>query len=75
MCITFFKNGNFKTLFTWHDRITGEYWPLWVRQLGSVIQLSPLLCVPVVAMIQSYRYINNGPDDILEVRLFLFSIA
>ncbi|KRT81976.1 hypothetical protein AMK59_6103 [Oryctes borbonicus] len=31
-----------------------------------MIQLLPVLCVPLVAVIQSYRYLNNGPTDILE---------
>lgn len=31
------------------------------------MQLLPVLCVPFVAVIQSYRYLNNGPSDILDV--------
>ncbi|KAF5301494.1 hypothetical protein FQR65_LT08797 [Abscondita terminalis] len=65
-CIAFFKNGNFRELFVWHHAPSVEYWPLWARQIGSMIQLLPVLCVPIVAVIQSYRYLNNGPSDILE---------
>ncbi|XP_065170048.1 sodium-dependent transporter bedraggled isoform X2 [Atheta coriaria] len=65
-CITFFKNGNFRELFIWHHGPSLEYWPLWARQVGSLIQLLPVLGVPFIAVIQSYRYLNNGPNDILE---------
>lgn len=67
MCIAFFKNGNFREIFVWHHAPSVEYWPLWARQIGSIIQLIPILCVPIVGLIQSYRYLNNGPSDILEV--------
>jgi len=39
---------------------------MWARQIGSMLQLLPVLCVPLVAVIQSYRYLNNGPPDILD---------
>ncbi|XP_017784559.1 PREDICTED: uncharacterized protein LOC108568137 isoform X2 [Nicrophorus vespilloides] len=65
-CITFFKNGNFRELFVWHHGLVLEYWPLWARQIGSLLQLLPILAVPFIAVIQSYRYLNNGPNDILE---------
>ncbi|KAK9874553.1 hypothetical protein WA026_005390 [Henosepilachna vigintioctopunctata] len=67
LCISTFKNGHFKEMFIWHHAPVAEYWPLIVRQIGSMLQLLPVLCVPVVAVIQSYRYLNNGPSDILEV--------
>ncbi|KAL1492258.1 hypothetical protein ABEB36_012734 [Hypothenemus hampei] len=66
LCITTFKNGNFRDMFIWHHALFSDYWPLWVRQLGSIMQLFPILCIPFVAVIQSYRYLNNGPSDILE---------
>ncbi|KAF5295940.1 hypothetical protein FQA39_LY12712 [Lamprigera yunnana] len=65
-CVSFFKNGNFKELFVWHHAPSVEYWPLWARQIGSMMQLLPVLCIPIVAVIQSYRYLNNGPPDILD---------
>lgn len=67
MCIATFKNGNFKDIFIWHHAPVAEYWPMWTRQLGSMIQLIPILLIPLVAVIQSYRYLNNGPSDILDV--------
>ncbi|XP_031333439.1 sodium- and chloride-dependent GABA transporter ine isoform X1 [Photinus pyralis] len=65
-CVTFFKNGNFREMFVWHHAPSSDYWPLWARQVGSMLQLLPVLCVPIVAVIQSYRYLNNGPADILD---------
>ncbi|XP_050515599.1 sodium-dependent transporter bedraggled isoform X2 [Diabrotica virgifera virgifera] len=66
LCISTFKNGNFRDMFIWHHAPLAEYWPLWARQVGSMIQLIPILCIPLVAVIQSYRYLNNGSNDILE---------
>ncbi|XP_066156505.1 sodium-dependent transporter bedraggled isoform X2 [Euwallacea fornicatus] len=66
LCITTFKNGNFRDMFVWHHAPFLDYWPLWARQVGSMMQLLPVLCIPFVAVIQSYRYLNNGPSDILE---------
>ncbi|CAH0553029.1 unnamed protein product [Brassicogethes aeneus] len=66
LCISTFKNGGFREIFIWHHAPSAEYWPLWARQVGSMIQLLPIFCIPLVAVIQSYRYLNNGPNDILE---------
>nr|XP_022903756.1 sodium- and chloride-dependent glycine transporter 2 [Onthophagus taurus]XP_022903757.1 sodium- and chloride-dependent glycine transporter 2 [Onthophagus taurus] len=71
-CVAFFKNGNFRELFIWHHAPTDEYWPLWARQIGSIIQLLPVLCIPIIAVIQSYRYLNNGPPDILDRIQYLY---
>ncbi|CAG9825106.1 unnamed protein product [Phaedon cochleariae] len=66
LCIVTFKNGSFRDMFIWHHAPVAEYWPLWARQVGSILQLFPILCIPLVAVIQSYRYLNNGPSDILD---------
>ncbi|XP_056631200.1 sodium-dependent transporter bedraggled isoform X2 [Diorhabda sublineata] len=66
LCIATFKNGSFRDMFIWHHGPVAGYWPLWARQVGSMIQLVPILCIPLVAVIQSYRYLNNGPSDILD---------
>ncbi|KAG5900530.1 hypothetical protein JTB14_022837 [Gonioctena quinquepunctata] len=66
LCIATFKNGSFRDVFIWHHAPHVTYWPLWARQLSSVMQLFPILCIPLVAVIQSYRYLNNGPSDILD---------
>ncbi|KAJ8982729.1 hypothetical protein NQ317_019520 [Molorchus minor] len=66
LCISTFKSGSFRDIFIWHHAPVAEYWPLWSRQMGSMIQLLPILCIPLAAVIQSYRYLNNGPSDILD---------
>ncbi|CAH1975280.1 unnamed protein product [Acanthoscelides obtectus] len=66
LCVSTFRNGSFRDMFIWHRAPTVEYWSLWTRQVGCLMQLLPILCIPIVAVIQSYRYLNNGPDDILE---------
>ncbi|XP_060523939.1 sodium-dependent transporter bedraggled isoform X2 [Cylas formicarius] len=66
LCISTFRNGYFRDMFVWHHAPVAEYWPLWSRQMGSMMQLLPVLCVPLVAVVQSYRYLNSGPSDILD---------
>lgn len=62
-------------MFVWHHAPVAEYWPLWSRQIGSLLQLLPIFCIPLVALVQSYRYLNNGPNDILDVsKIFLLNI-
>ncbi|XP_044738253.1 sodium-dependent transporter bedraggled isoform X2 [Chrysoperla carnea] len=65
-CISTFRNGNFRELYTWHHAPAYDYWALWARQLGSLLQLLPILTVPIAAFVQSYRYLNKGPPDILD---------
>lgn len=66
LCLSTFKNGNYREMFVWHHAPVVEYWPLWARQIGSLLQLLPIILIPLVAVIQSYRYLNNGPEDILD---------
>lgn len=42
-------------------------WPLWTKQLGGFLQLSLLILVPCVSLIQTYIYLTKGPPDILDV--------
>ncbi|KAH8401758.1 hypothetical protein KR009_007765 [Drosophila setifemur] len=43
-----------------------SYFSYWSRKMGSLIQIGVLLVIPVTAIIQIYRYLTNGPPDILE---------
>lgn len=45
-------------------------WSLWVKQVGGFLQVSLLILLPVVALIQIYVYLSRGPRDILEVFIF-----
>lgn len=49
-----------------------DYWPSWSRQLGSLIQLIPLLIIPFIGIVQSCRYLSHGPADVFEVSLPYF---
>lgn len=65
LSITIFKNAGFRELYSYR-RTTRDYWAIWARQLGAAIQLIPILTIPAVAIIQTCRYLNNGPPDILD---------
>ncbi|KOC68079.1 Sodium-dependent proline transporter [Habropoda laboriosa] len=65
LSITVFKNADFRELYSYR-RTTREYWPIWARQLGAAVQLIPILTIPAVAIIQTCRYLNNGPPDIFD---------
>lgn len=59
-----YKASNARDLFYWRGI---KYWSLWIRQIGGFMQVFFLLLVPVIAMIQIYRYLSRGPPDILDV--------
>ncbi|XP_036139832.1 uncharacterized protein LOC105836629 isoform X2 [Monomorium pharaonis] len=65
LSITIFKSSDFRELYS-HRRASKDYWAVWARQLGTAIQLTPILIIPAVAVIQTCRYLNKGPPDILD---------
>ncbi|XP_073990606.1 sodium-dependent transporter bedraggled isoform X2 [Rhodnius prolixus] len=64
--ISVFKSGNYRDLFRWSAPMIYDYWPSWSRQLGSLIQLIPLLIIPFIGIVQSCRYLSHGPADVFE---------
>ncbi|GLG97785.1 Sodium-dependent nutrient amino acid transporter 1 [Gryllus bimaculatus] len=65
ICITVFKQGKFRELYNWTN--TGnEYWPLWCREIGCLIQVLPIIAVPLVCIVQTCRYLSDGPPDIFD---------
>ncbi|XP_046602174.1 sodium-dependent transporter bedraggled [Neodiprion lecontei] len=68
LSIMIFKSSGFRDLYTYR-RTSKDYWAVWTRQLGAAIQLIPILMIPIVAIIQTCRYLNNGPPDIFDVRV------
>ena len=61
-----FKSGDFRELYQNHK--IGKYsWKTWEKQLGILIQMVPILIIPGVAIVQTYRYLSKGPADIFEV--------
>ena len=67
VCITVFKKGGSRELYSWHINLGYDYWPLWAREVGALLQLLPMLTIPVVAVIQTCRYLSAGPPDIFDV--------
>ncbi|XP_070170199.1 uncharacterized protein [Polyergus mexicanus] len=65
LSITIFKSSGFRELYSYR-RTSRDYWAVWARQLGTAIQLIPILMIPAVAIIQTCRYLNSGPSDIFD---------
>uniref|UniRef100_A0A182IZI1 Transporter n=1 Tax=Anopheles atroparvus TaxID=41427 RepID=A0A182IZI1_ANOAO len=77
LCIIQYRLSNSAALFNWPSATSGaaggtgaglasSYWPLWARQVGGFVQVSFLLLVPIVMVVQIYRYLCSGPPDILD---------
>ncbi|XP_058462566.1 sodium-dependent transporter bedraggled isoform X2 [Malaya genurostris] len=63
LCILEYRVSNANAFFNWKH---GGYWPLWARQIGGFLQVAFLLLVPIVTIVQIYRYLSRGPPDILD---------
>ena len=66
MSVVTFKTGLVSEMFDWQEG-GYIYLPSWVREIGSMLQLMPLLIVPFVGVIQTCRYFLHGPDDLFDV--------
>ena len=44
-----------------------SYWPIWARQVGCMLQILPIILVPLGCIVQTWRYLSSGPPDILDV--------
>jgi solute carrier family 6 (neurotransmitter transporter) len=64
LSIASFKSGGGRELYDWAPGRGYRFWPSWSREVGSLVQLLPLLAVPFVAIIQSCRYLSQGPPDL-----------
>ncbi|KAG6447438.1 hypothetical protein O3G_MSEX004966 [Manduca sexta] len=64
ICVMDFRVGQQRQLYTWRKPV--GYWPIWCRQVAVLMQQTALLILPIVAFIQTWRYMNKGPPDILE---------
>lgn len=63
--IVSFKTGHFDEMFDWTSPSSNyHYLPSWVRELGAMLQILPLIMVPFVAIVQSCRYYLYGPQDL-----------
>ena len=69
MGVVTFKTGMVSEMFNWSMDVGYVYLPSWVREIGSMLQIMPLLIIPFVGIIQSCRYFLHGPDNLLEVNI------
>lgn len=67
LCVLEYKMSLSRDFYHWHSTLALYYWPMWARKSASFIQLSILLIVPLTVVIQIYRYLSRGPQDILDV--------
>ena len=72
LSISSFKTGNLCDMFNWNVSEGYAYWPLWTRQTGTMLQLVPLLLIPLAGIIQCVRYLCSGPSDLFEVIHILY---
>ena len=61
-----FRWCRFSEMFDWSTHSGYLYLPSWVREIGAMMQLLPLLLVPFVGVIQSCRYFLNGQGPLHE---------
>lgn len=70
LAIMDYKTSLSNQFYHWRGK---SYFPYWARKLAAFLQIGFLLLVPIVSIIQIYRYLSHGPADILEV-VAIFSI-
>uniref|UniRef100_A0A0K2TZK3 Uncharacterized protein n=1 Tax=Lepeophtheirus salmonis TaxID=72036 RepID=A0A0K2TZK3_LEPSM len=61
-----FRTGRLLEMFDWTIGTGYLYLPSWVREIGAMMQIIPLLLIPFVGVIQSCRYFLHGPENLLE---------
>ncbi|XP_037082429.1 sodium- and chloride-dependent neutral and basic amino acid transporter B(0+)-like, partial [Pollicipes pollicipes] len=66
LSVVSFRTGGFDAIFTWEESSGYGFWGLWVRQLGSMLMMFPILLVPVVGLIQAIRFIRKGEGDLYD---------
>ena len=76
LSIVSFRFGRFAEMFDWTTNNGYQYLPSWVREIGAMMQVLPILMVPFVAVIQSCRYFlnSNGQERMHEVIISQFLV-
>ena len=59
-----YKSSLSSQLYYWRGK---SYFSYWSRKVGALTQIAFLLLIPLVAIVQIYRYLTSGPSDILDV--------
>lgn len=67
--VLLFFSSESSRLYDWNIAKQNHYWEVWARELGSCLQLMPILLVPLVAIVQTCRYLSKGPTDLFEVNI------
>lgn len=61
LCVVSFKLGEFGKMFNWTEYSGGYiHWPVWAKQLGSLVQLAPVIVIPIMCLVQTVRYLSKG---------------
>lgn len=66
LSVVSFRWCRFAEMFDWTTHSGYLYLPAWVREIGAMMQLLPLLLVPFVGVIQSCRYFLNSQGELHE---------
>ncbi|XP_053604735.1 sodium-dependent transporter bedraggled isoform X2 [Plodia interpunctella] len=64
ICVMDFRIGQQRQFYSWRKPV--GYWAVWSRQVAVLMQQGVLLIIPVAAFVQTWRYMNKGPPDILD---------
>ena len=77
LSIVSFRFGRFAEMFDWTTNNGYQYLPSWVREIGAMMQILPILMVPFVAVIQSCRYFLNtgGQERLHEVHNSFYFVS
>lgn len=72
LCVIEYKLSHAHEFYRWTQNLPfAAYWPLWARKIAAFLQIGIFQIVPIVAVVQSYRYLSKGPPDILDVSISL----
>jgi len=75
MTVLLFFTSESSRLYDWNIAKQNHYWEVWARELGSCLQLMPILLVPLVAIVQTCRYLSKGPSDLFEVKFSMINFV
>ncbi|XP_039953451.1 uncharacterized protein LOC120770232 [Bactrocera tryoni] len=63
LSVVSYKSSFSNQFYYWRGK---SYFTYWARKVAASLQIGFLLLIPVTAIIQIYRYLTNGPPDILD---------
>ncbi|XP_053967387.1 sodium-dependent transporter bedraggled isoform X1 [Anastrepha ludens] len=63
LSVVSYKTSFSNQFYYWRGK---SYFTYWARKVAPAVQIGILLLIPVTAIVQIYRYLTNGPPDILD---------